>query len=73
MNAANLIDLEDGNDFSVGFANKRNVFVIKNGVKFMIGGNEDDVFIFVGNRTKGRFIGGPGNNVLNIEHYARAL
>nr|CAH7726410.1 unnamed protein product [Callosobruchus chinensis] len=65
-----LIDLGKGDDYSKGFLNSPNIFVVDNGFKRYYGGNKDDIFILQGNFIEGYINGGDGVNTVDLEKFA---
>ncbi|WP_265017233.1 latrotoxin-related protein [Wolbachia endosymbiont (group A) of Epistrophe grossularia] len=65
-----LIALGKGRDRATGFRDSPNIFLVDDGNKELTGGDKDDVFIFVGNKTIGTLDGGDGNNTLNLAGFA---
>ncbi|QTG98974.1 ankyrin repeat domain-containing protein [Wolbachia pipientis] len=65
-----LIALGRGKDQATGFRDSPNIFLVDDGDKEFTGGDKDDVFILVGNKTIGTLDGGNGNNTLNLAGFA---
>ncbi|WP_375316768.1 ankyrin repeat domain-containing protein [Wolbachia endosymbiont (group A) of Opomyza germinationis] len=65
-----LIALGKGRDRATGFRDSPNIFLVDDGNKELTGGDKDDVFILVGNKTIGTLDGGDGNNTLNLAGFA---
>ncbi|WP_341813296.1 ankyrin repeat domain-containing protein [Wolbachia endosymbiont (group B) of Germaria angustata] len=65
-----LIALGKGKDQATGFRDSPNIFLVDDGDKEFTGGDKDDVFILVGNKTIGTLDGGNGNNTLNLAGFA---
>ncbi len=66
-----LIDTAEGNDHIQGFLQSPNIFLINNGFKELLGGNEDDLFYLMGNNTTGYIDGGNGTNILDVNDFAK--
>uniref|UniRef100_A0A915I968 Uncharacterized protein n=1 Tax=Romanomermis culicivorax TaxID=13658 RepID=A0A915I968_ROMCU len=69
-----LIELGTGQDTALGFANKKNYFIVAGGKKHITGGRYADTFVFIGNSTKilGEIDGLDGRNVLDLSQYIQA-
>lgn len=65
-----LIALGKGKDQATGFRDSPNIFLVDDGDKDFTGGDKDDVFILVGNKTIGTLDGSNGNNTLNLAGFA---
>ncbi|WP_264706609.1 ankyrin repeat domain-containing protein [Wolbachia endosymbiont (group B) of Archips podanus] len=65
-----LIDLGKGDDYSKGFLNSPNIFVVNNGSKEYYGGNKDDIFVLQAGYVKGYLSGEGGINTLDTTSFA---
>ncbi|WP_264706714.1 NACHT domain-containing protein [Wolbachia endosymbiont (group B) of Archips podanus] len=65
-----LIDLGKGDDYSKGFLNSPNIFVVGNGFKRYYGGNKDDMFILQGDFIEGYINGGGGVDTVDLGKFA---
>ncbi len=64
-----LVDLGEGEDEVIAFSHSPTLFIVQNGKKWYVGGDNGNVFNLQGNATTGRLQGGKGSDILDLHNF----